>query len=151
MSYFTDLGRLGDLNLSVTHMYTKERRFLPGAGNDFDAVGVIGFPHHKLNINTIWHIGKWTWFNQVRWLDDSVFDRSFEPGELDVEGVGDWTVVDSTLGYRLSDRYDVRLTVENLLDREPALASLALGNLGLRTYLPGVIGRYATVGFTGSF
>ena len=65
--------------------------------------------------------------------------------------MGDWTVVDSTLGYRLNDRFDLRLTVENLLDREPTRAAIAGGDIGLRTYMPGLLGRYATLAFSGSF
>ncbi len=157
LSYFRGLGRFGDLNLSMTHMYTEEDLLTASSNNTIDQTGTIGRAKHRVNLNTTWNVGKWTWYNQIRWIDDSVFDNLDDEFTRDVREAGDWMVVDSTLGYRLNERFDLRLTVENLLDREPPLLALATGtsgssgNMGIRTYFPSIIGRFATLSMTGSF
>jgi outer membrane receptor protein involved in Fe transport len=143
ITYDTELGRFGSLNLGLNHLYTDKRIETPGSGNSRDFAGEIGEAQHRVNLNATWYRNDWTVFTQVRWIDESVFNNSDTEFTRDVKGVGDWTTVDTTVVYAFRDNWDIRVTVENLFDNDAPYAAPA-GTGGITTYFPGIRGRYAT-------
>ena len=143
ISYATELGRFGSLDLGLNHLYTDEHIETPGSGNARQLDGEVGESTHRVNLTATWYNEKWTWFNQIRWIDAAVFDNTDTEFTRDVSGVGDWTTVDSTLVYAFRDNMDVRLTIENLFDDDAPYPAVA-GTGGITTYFPGIRGRYAT-------
>jgi len=143
ISYDTELGRFGSLNVGLNHLYTEKHIETPGSGNAKRLDGEIGESSHRVNLNATWYNEKWTVFTQIRWLDAAVFDNTDTEFTRDVKGVDDWTVVDTTVVYAFRDNMDVRVTVENLFDNDAPYAAPA-GTGGITTYFPGIRGRYAT-------
>ena len=143
VSYATGLGRFGDLNLTLNHLYTEDQLETPGSGNTVQLDGQIGRSQHRVTASATWSLGDWTVFNQFRWLDSAVFDNSDDEFTRTVPGVPSWFVMDTSIQYALNDNIDFQLNIDNLLDRDmpyPAAASA----LGETTYFSGVMGRYAT-------
>jgi outer membrane receptor protein involved in Fe transport len=143
MSYLTELGNYGDLNVTLNHLYTEEQLETPGSGNTVKLDGQIGRSKHRVTASATWSLGDWSVFNQFRWLDGAVFDNADDEFSRTVPGVPSWFVMDTSIRYALNDNIDLQLTVDNLLDRDmpyPAAGSA----FGETTYFSGVLGRYAT-------
>jgi iron complex outermembrane recepter protein len=143
VSWFTELGRFGDLSVSLNHLYTDEQLETPGSGNTVRLDGEIGRSKHRITASTNWSYGDWTWFNQFRWLDSAVFNNADGEFTRDVKGVPSWFVMDTSVRYQLNDNIDFQLNIDNLLDREMPYAAPA-HDFGETTYFTGVMGRYAT-------
>jgi len=143
ISYDTELGRFGSLNLGLNHLYTDKHIETPGSGNAQRLDGEIGESTHRVNVNATWYKNDWAVFTQIRWLDAAVFDNTDTEFSRDVKGVGEWTTVDTTVVYSFRDNMDIRVTVENLFDNDAPYAAPA-GTGGISTYFPGIRGRYAT-------
>ena len=142
-SYSLSLGNLGDLNLSLTHLFTEQHLETPGSGNTLRLDGQIGESKDRITATTTWNYGDWTWFNQFRWLSSAVFNNADDEFSRNVSGVGDWLTVDTSIAYALNDNIDLQLNIDNLLDKAvpyPAVASA----FGETAYFAGVLERYAT-------
>ncbi len=144
MQFATDIGRFGDVNISLDYLYTEKHLETPGSGNTQRFDGEIGESAHRVTAGVSWNISKWTWFNQFRWLDSAVFDNTDNEFSRDIKGVDDWLVVNSSLAYQFTDDLNARLTVDNLLDNDAPFAATAgeLAGIGIVTYYPGILGRY---------
>jgi len=144
IDYSIEMGRFGDLRLTANYVYTERRRETPGSGNTQRLEGEIGRSQHRVTLGASWHVNKWTWFNQFRWLSSAVFDNADQEFTRDVRGVDDWLVVDTSLNFRPNDNWDFQLIVDNLFDTGSPYAAVASGN-GIQAYYPGVAGRYVRV------
>lgn len=143
MSYFTELGSLGDLNVTLNHLFTEEQRETPGSGNTVELDGQIGRSKHRVTASATWSRGDWSVFNQFRWLDGAMFNNADDEFSRTVPGVPSWFVMDTSIRYALNDNVELQLTIDNLLDREMPYPAAASG-FGETTYFSGVMGRYAT-------
>lgn len=76
ISHHKGLGRFGDLNMELTHMYTDRHNLTTGAGDLLDRAGQLGRAKHRVNLNSIWRKGNWTWFNQIRCVDSVVLSNA---------------------------------------------------------------------------
>ena len=144
ISYLQPLGNLGDLTMTLTHLYTEEHLETPGSGNTLRLDGQIGESKDRITATATWAYGDWRWFNQVRWLSSAVFNNADDPDTRDVKGVGSWTVWDTSVAYAINDDLDVQLNIDNLLDKDAPYASPASA-FGETTYFSGVMGRYASI------
>jgi len=143
LSYDTELGRFGSLNVGLTHLYTDKHIETPGSGNAVRFDGEIGESTNRINATTTWYYGDWTWFNQIRWLDSAVFDNADTEFSRTISGVDDWIVFDTSVVYALNDNIDLQLNIDNLFDNDPPFAAVASG-AGITAYFSGIRGRYAT-------
>lgn len=145
ISYATGLGRYGELNLGLNHLFTDKHTEIPGSGNAVDLAGTIGRSEQRLNLNATWNLDDWTVFNQLRWLDSAVFDNADGEFSRSISGVDDWTVLNTTVAYAFNDNIDLQLTIDNLFDEEPPFpATEGTSSVGVPTYFPGILGRFVT-------
>ena len=148
ISYGMSLGNFGDLNLTLTHLYTEQHLETPGSGNTVRLDGQVGRSKDRVNLNAIWSLNDWTVFAQARYLSGVVFDNSDDFDASDgsatrnVPGLPSWTVFDASVAYALNDHIDLQLNIDNLFDRAAPFASIASGN-GESTYFSGILERYA--------
>lgn len=142
VNYNTDLGRFGDLSVTVSHLFTEKHLETPGSDNTVQFDGEIGESEHRITASATWSKNKWTWFNQFRWLDNAVFDQADDEFTRNVRGIDDWLIIDSGVGYELNDHLNIQLNIDNLFDVDPPFAAVAVGR-GVSTYYAGVLGRYA--------
>lgn len=143
MNYSFDMGRFGDMRISLNHLFTERHRETPGSGNTNVQEGEVGRAEHRITASTIWSKGDWRVFNQFRWLDGVVFDNADDATSRDVLGFGSWFTVDTSIAYALNDNIDLQLNIDNLLDRDAPYAAAASAN-GPTSYFSGVLERYAT-------
>jgi len=144
VSYDTELGRFGSLNVGLNHLYTDKHIETPGSGNALQLDGEIGESQHRLNLNATWYRNDWTVFTQIRWIGSAVFDNADTEFTRNISGVDDWTVVDTTVVYAFRENMDVRVTIDNLFDNDAPYPAVASG-AGISTYFPGIRGRFATL------
>lgn len=146
LSYDTDLGAFGSLNIGLNHLFTDKHTETPGSGNTVQFDGEIGDSTHRVNLTGTWYKDKWTVFTQIRWLDGAVFNNADTEFTRNVSGVPSWTNVDTTAVYSIRDNIDLQLTVENLFDNDAPYGAVAGSEhfSGIVTYFPGIRGRYAT-------
>ena len=144
ISYDTELGNLGSLNLGLNHLYTDKHIETPGSGNAQQLDGEIGESTHRINLTATWYKNDWTVFTQIRWLDGAVFDNADTEFSRNISGVDDWTVVDATVVYNFRDNMSARITIDNLFDTDTPYPAVASG-AGITTYFPGIRGRFATL------
>jgi len=143
ISYDTELGRFGSLNIGLNHLFTDKHIETPGSGNARQFDGEIGESTHRVNLNATWYKEKWTVFTQIRYIDRAVFDNSDTEFTRNVSGISSWTNVDATAVYSIRDNIDLQLTMENLFDNDAPYGAVA-GSGGITTYFPGIRGRYGT-------
>jgi iron complex outermembrane receptor protein len=150
ISYAFEMGRFGDMALSLTHLYTDQHIETPGSGNSVQKDGLIGRSDNRVTATSIWNFGKWRLFNQFRWLSDAVFNNADTATTRDVLGVDSFFVVDAGLSYSFSESLTLQLNVDNLLNEKPPYAGVAAA-AGRMAYISGVLERYATVSVRASF
>lgn len=143
LSYGLSLGNLGDLDFSVSHLYTEQHLETPGSGNTLRLDGQVGESKDRVTATVTWSKGDWTVFNQVRYLSSVVFNNADEENTRNVPGLPSWTVFDSSVNYALSDDVDLQLNIDNLFNRKAPYASIASA-FGETTYFSGILERYAT-------
>jgi outer membrane receptor protein involved in Fe transport len=150
ITYALELGRFGNLNIGLTHLYTDEHIQTPGSGNAVQLDGLIGRSKNRITASTIWNYGDWVWFNQFRWLDDAVFDNADDVNTRDVPGVSSWFMVDTGVSYDFNENLTFQLNIDNLFNRTPPYAATA-SRRGMITYISGILERYATLSVRASF
>ena len=99
-----------------------------------------------MTLATTWRKGKWTWFNQIRWLGSGVFNHNDDEFTRDVRGIDDWAILNTSIGYSMTEKINIQLNIDNALDKDAPFAA-ATAN----AYFSGVLGRYATLTVRGRF
>lgn len=187
-SYARRIGGMGTLNISFVGTYLQDLTVSPLAGISFNCAGLYGLQcgtpnpkwRHKLRVgftlpDGLGISGQWRYFSSVK--DDTlsndtdlcpttagVCDRTLGTNARPLDQrLGARSYFDLTLTARLADRYNFRLGVQNLLDKDPPLAGTnASGAYGARAAPPfgngntfpqvyDSLGRYLFAGFTVDF
>ena len=144
ISYDIPMGGLpGELSVSGNYLFTDDNTVTRGSENPVQNVGFPGTPKHRFNLSSTYRIGKFSWFNQARYLSGTSFnDTQFS--------IGGWGVFDSSVSYDVHDNMTVQLAAENVFNREaPFLAQLSGSTL--QTHFSGIQGRYLTFSVRGQF
>ena len=143
ISYGMSLGNLGDLDFSISHLYTERHLETPGSGNTLRLDGQVGESKDRVTATVTWSRGDWTVFNQVRWLSSAVFNNADDLDTRDVSGLPSWTTFDTSINYAFNDNMDLQLNIDNLFDRKAPYAAPA-SDFGETAYFSGILERYAT-------
>lgn len=143
ISYGMSLGNLGDLDFSISHLYTERHLETPGSGNTLRLDGQVGESKDRVTATVTWSRGDWTVFNQVRWLSSAVFNNADDLDTRDVSGLPSWTTFDTSINYAFNDNMDLQLNIDNLFDRKAPYAAPA-SEFGETAYFSGILERYAT-------
>jgi outer membrane receptor protein involved in Fe transport len=143
LSYGLSLGNLGDLDFSVSHLYSEQHLETPGSGNTLRLDGQVGESKNRVTATVTWSKNDWTVFNQIRYLSSVVFNNADEENTRNVPGLPSWTTFDTSVNYALNDNVDLQLNIDNLFNRKAPYASIASA-FGETTYFSGILERYAT-------
>lgn len=146
LGYRRQLGSLGTINATVSYQHLIKQDSQISA--DVDRVstrGEIGSSVDKANASVTFDSGPISWFNQVVYTGPAKFDAEEDPGTRDVAGVGSFTVWNTALIIRASDRFDFRFNVDNVLNEKIPYPATA-GTGALNTYYQGLVGRAFLVG-----
>jgi outer membrane receptor protein involved in Fe transport len=174
-SYTHGLGSIGSLNLNSVGTYLPSNRTDPLGNPNYNCVGyegaICGTPTPKwraktrLTLTTPEGIGlsvQWRYFSAVR--RDTL---SSDPGLVPTPGgvptptcrpadcrIAAQNYIDVTMTARIGDHYNFRIGVNNILDREPPIATQLPAVVGSGNTYPQVydaMGRYIFAGVTLDF
>ncbi|MGZ8337040.1 MAG: TonB-dependent receptor, partial [Allosphingosinicella sp.] len=81
---------------------------------------------------------------QAQYIGSAVFDPDEAPDTRDIRGVGDVVFFNTSFSYDVTEAFQVRFIVDNVLDTNPPFPSPGGG--GRVTYFDGILGRYFRVG-----
>src|SRR5690606_22358074 len=101
--------------------------------------GEIGDAEHQGVVKLNYLNRNFTWQLQGHYFGSGVFDADELPGTRDFPKVPDWWLINTTVGYRFTDKLLTRLVVDNLFDKAPPFPVNAGG--GTITYYKGILGR----------
>jgi len=166
VAYNYRTSSMGSFGFSMAGTYTDEFRQVK-AGADFDCVGyygaICGSPQSKwrhnarVTWNTPWGFGlstRWRYFSPVR-LDSTSSNPSLAGDYFYLDRrIKAESYIDLTLTARVGDRYNFRIGVNNLFDKQPPILSQdasPIGSFGNGNTYPGTYdaaGRYLFIGFT---
>ncbi len=143
-------NNIGRLTLGVNYQHVvKQYTVIAADAGKTQTRGEIGNSVDRANFELTFESGPITWFNQVRYIGPAVFDASEPAGSRDVPGVGKWAVWNTSITFRVDDRFNLRFNVDNVTDR--GLPFPASGSATQNTYFEGLIGRSFQVGAGISF
>ena len=152
-----------NVNLMWTHLLDSTIQAAAG-GTRLDCAGGFGFPcnlatdgltypENRVTTSLAYRSGGFGGFLTWRWLEGT---QNAEPRnsallgepvrELAVPEIGSRSYLDVSLSYDLTDYFEARLTVANLLDTSPPVIGDAVSNNNVDTRLYDIFGRAYTLG-----
>ena len=169
-TYRLPLGELGALDFDFvgTKLEAREVEQLPGLGS-YDCKGLFGpvcgqpSPSWRHNLRTTWSVGggkgavslNWRYFGGTKLTSNT--ENEFlagDPVEINAE-IGSYSYFDLFGSWKLGEETEVRLGINNLLDKSPpAIAAGLLTSFGNGNTYPGVydpMGRLLFAGVTFGF
>ncbi len=149
-AYSFDLSRvgLGDnsgaINLSVNYYHVVDQYQQVGTGDVNHSVGEIGNPRNSFTANLNYaNRSGFTFLWQTQYQGPSVINADGTPNDYQYPSVGDYFLFNTSIGYSIDKRFDIRFVVDNVFDRSPPFpAPAAGGQTAVTTYYSGLLGRY---------
>jgi len=179
-SYARQIGRLGNLNLSLVGTWLDDLDVSPFQGIEYDCASFYGSTcgtpnpkwRHKFRAgitlpNGLGVSAQWRYFSAVRsdgLSEDSdlagVPGSATSPGDLElfpaIRKLNAASFFDLVFSARITDRYNFRLGANNILDTDPPtsdnnIAAAPFGNGNTFPQVYDALGRYIFAGFTVDF
>jgi iron complex outermembrane receptor protein len=169
-TYRLPIGEFGALNFDFvgTKLEAREVEQLPGLGS-YDCKGLFGpvcgqpSPSWRHNLRTTWSVGggkgavslNWRYFGGTKLTSNTGNEfLAGDPVEINAE-IGSYSYFDLFGSWKLGDATEVRLGINNMLDKSPpAIAAGLLTSFGNGNTYPGVydpMGRLLFAGVTFGF
>ena len=131
------------LGLSLNYLYVDKLETQVGSGDVDTGRGEIGDPKHSFTANINVDHGPVNFLWQTQYFGKGVWDADAAPDAYEINGVGDWWLFNASLGFDVTEKFEMRLIVDNVFDKKPPFPAPAAG--GTITYYSGVLGRYFRV------
>lgn len=139
---------LGSIDLRASMLDTHKLRFQVGSASPVNRLGelsTVSTPRNRGVFNVDWHKGPLQWYWQGHYISPMRFSNSDLANSRDISGVGHWWVLNTTIGYDVTENFKTRLIINNVADKEPPYPAFAGGGGSFRgalsLYFPGFIGR----------
>jgi len=143
IAYRRKIGADTTLGLSLNYLYLDKLETQVGSGDIDTGRGEIGDPKHSFTANINVDHGPVNFLWQTQYFGKGVWDADAAPDAYEVNGVGDWWLFNASLGFDVTEKFEMRLIVDNVFDKKPPFPAPAAG--GTITYYSGVLGRYFRV------
>ncbi|HJS90122.1 MAG TPA: TonB-dependent receptor plug domain-containing protein [Steroidobacteraceae bacterium] len=139
----------GRMSWTGQYLDTKTLKLQIGHSTPLNEAGELGAsiiaPKDRFSVSTNYVKGSFDWYWQAQYTSQMNFSNLNTPTSQNYLTVGHWWLINSSIGYYVTDSLNLRLVVDNVFDKEPpALAlSAAAGNFfsGTSYYFAGIIGR----------
>jgi outer membrane receptor protein involved in Fe transport len=138
------LGAESAVNLGVNYIYYDQLEFRVGQGDLTTLRDSIGYSPHQFTANVTYYNGPFRGQVQVQYFGPTQVDPDANPGTYDFPDVEDIAYVNTSLSYDVSEQFQVRFIVDNILDTGTPFPTPGGG--GRVTYFDGIMGRYFKVG-----
>ena len=143
-------AHLGTMQFRANYLDTKTLLLQVGSAapiNEADTLNqLVAAPKSKASFDLNYMKGPFQWYWQAEYYSMMDFNNQNTPTSQDILSVGRWWLINSTLTYDVTKALEVRLTVDNVFNKEPPYPSLAAGTGGnfasaTSLYFAGIIGR----------
>jgi iron complex outermembrane receptor protein len=143
---------LGGIALQGNYLDTKTLKLQVGSAAPQNLAGAlaalgntVAVPKNRTTLSIDYLKGPFSWYWQGQFYSGMKFDNQDTPTTKNIESVGHWWLINSTLSYDVLDNVHVRFIVDNVFDKLPpqfALAGVG-GNFSSATslYFDGIMGR----------
>ncbi|MGZ8347534.1 MAG: TonB-dependent receptor domain-containing protein [Allosphingosinicella sp.] len=138
------LGATSSVNLGVNYLYNDQLETRVGQGDLTTLRNSIGYSKHQFTSNLTFADQGFRAQLQAQYIGSAVFDPDEAPDTRDIRGVGDVVFFNTSFSYDVTEAFQVRFIVDNVLDTNPPFPSPGGG--GRVTYFDGILGRYFRVG-----
>lgn len=140
---------LGGIALQGNYLDTKTLKLQVGSAAPQNEAGQLGtsiaVPKNRTTLSVDYLKGPFSWYWQGQFYSGMNFDNQDTPTTKNIESVGHWWLINSTLSYDVRDNVHVRFIVDNVFDKLPPIFALAGvgGNFSSATslYFDGIMGR----------
>lgn len=143
-------AHLGTMQFRASYLDTKTLLLRVGSAapiNEADTLNqLVAAPKSKAVFDLNYMKGPFQWYWQAQYYSMMDFNNQNTPTAQDILSVPKWWLINSTLSLDVTKALEVRLTVDNVFDKEPPYPSLAAGTGGnfasaTSLYFAGIIGR----------
>jgi outer membrane receptor protein involved in Fe transport len=154
LSYNFDLPmNLGNLAANAQYLDTQKLMSQIGSASPESLAGEltgIGNTKSKGTLDLFYSKENFSWDWQGQFYGPTNFNNQNLPTTVNVFGVGDWWVINSTLKYNFTPNFSVQFILNNVFNKLPPFPALAgaQGNFtpAVSQYFEGVIGRSMILG-----
>ncbi len=143
---------LGSLETRAAYLDTQRLQSQVGAASSNSLAGELnqgttsgGGSKRKGNVDLLYSNQGFYWDWQGIFVGGANFDNSLLPTSQDIFGVGNWWLINSTIGLQVNKQFKAQLIVDNVFNKQPPFPALAGtgGNFvsATSTYFSGILGR----------
>ena len=152
LNYQTELPwKLGRMSFTGNYLDTKTLKLQIGASVPLNEAGELEntsnvlAPKTRMSFSANYVKGSFNWYWQAQYTSGMNFSNLNTATSQNILTVGHWWLINSSVGYYVTDRINLRLVVNNVFNKQPPFAALAgaSGNFTASTsyYFAGIIGR----------
>ncbi|MDZ3831135.1 MAG: TonB-dependent receptor [Sphingopyxis sp.] len=145
-------GAGGSVGVNLSYQYLDELSTrADGASARVRLDGGLGYSRHKALATIDYRGDAFGLFAQVQYIGKAKIDPQAAPGFYPdgLDGLPSIAFVNMGADVRVAERFNLRVAVDNLFDKQPPHPYPASG--GTITYFSGVLGRYFRIGATARF
>jgi len=132
-------GSNGHLALQLNYFRLKQLVTRVGLGDVNNEAGEIGNSKDQATLDLNYRLGGFSMLWEAQFYGAAKWDVDEAPGTRDIEGVGNWWLFNSSVGYEITKHLAMRLAVDNVFDKAAPFPVPADG--GTVTYFSGIFGR----------
>jgi len=142
LAYDFDVPRAnGHLSVQLNYFRLKQLVTRVGLGDVNNEAGEVGNSRNQATLNLNYRRGAFSMLLQGEYYGSGKWDVDEQPGSRDIEGVGDWWLFNSSIGYEITPRFGVRLAVDNVFDKSAPFPAPVDSDKVAATYFSGLFGR----------
>jgi iron complex outermembrane recepter protein len=137
---------LGSLQTTAHYLDTQRLKSQVATAAPNDISGQIGYSKNKGSIDILYTNKGFSWDWQGLFTGPATFSNQDTPTSQNILGVGAWWDINSTISFKFTPAFQMRLIVNNVFNKQPPFPALADGSGGnfansTTTYFEGILGR----------
>jgi iron complex outermembrane recepter protein len=142
---------LGRVTWTGNYLDTKTMKLQVGGGTPLNEAGELAdtsnilVPKDRISVSANYVKGVFNWYWQAQYTSGMNFSNLNTPTSQNILTVNHWWLINSSVGYYVTDRVNLRLVVDNVFNKQPPAFALsgAAANFTASTsyYFAGIIGR----------
>lgn len=129
----------GTIGLGVNYLHTFKHFYKVGTGDKTYTVGTTSEPADNFTANFNYDNGGFNVLWQVQYYGPTRISVNTPLSNYQYPKVDSYFMYNASLGYRIDDKYSIRLVVDNVLDKHPPFP---YSGLSTTRYYSAIMGRY---------
>jgi iron complex outermembrane recepter protein len=138
--------KAGALGLNVNYLHTFSHYTKIGEGDKTYSVGTVGEPTDNVTANLNYNVGRFNILWQTMFFGKSKVNVNVPSTNYEYPNAPHYFMFNTSIGYDISDHYNVRLIVNNVFDKGVPFPYVSGYNAQTR-YYDAIMGRYFKVNF----